>query len=75
MQFPLQFPPLDFYDVILQLALGTIIILLTAELLPIHDIPTNVMINKKRLQRVGTVSGILFLCVVSYYIFSIIQGT
>ena len=68
------FPPFDFTDVILQFALGTIMLLLTAELSTFYFVKTKPLLSKKRLERAGLVSGILFLCVVGYRVANILWG-
>jgi hypothetical protein len=49
-------------------------LLLTAELSTFYFVKTKPLLSKKRLERAGLVSGILFLCVVGYRVANIIWG-
>lgn len=66
--------PLSFWDVSLWLAITSIILLATAELLSPHYGQTNLLINKKRLKQTALALGILFLITVAIRIYAIIAA-
>jgi hypothetical protein len=57
----MQLPPLTFSDLSLLLAVGAIILLITAELASPYYGLTNLTINKKKLQNAALTMGLLFL--------------
>jgi hypothetical protein len=70
----MQLPPLTFSDLSLLLALGAIILLITAELTSPYYGLTNLTINKKKLQNAALTIGILFLVTVAIRIVNIITS-
>jgi len=64
--------PLTFWDLSLWLAIISIILLVTAELVSPYYGQTNLLINKKRLRRVALAMGVLFLISVAIRIVSMI---
>jgi len=64
--------PLSFWDISLWLAITSIILLATAELISPYYGQTNLLINKKRLRGAALVLGILFLITVAIRIYGII---
>lgn len=64
--------PLTFWDISLWLAITSIILLITAELLSPYYGKTNLLINKKRLKQTALILGILFLITVAIRIYGII---
>ena len=70
----MQLPPITFTDVSLLLAVGAIILLITAELSsPTYGL-TNLTIKSKRLKKVAIATGTLFLITVVIQIVNIITG-
>jgi hypothetical protein len=61
----MQLPPLTFSDAIFLLAIGDIILLLTAELASPYYGHTNMTINRKKLKNAALAAGILFLITVA----------
>jgi len=70
----MQLPPLTFSDLSLLLALGAIILLITAELTSPYYGLTNLTINKKKLRNAALTIGILFLVTVAIRIVNIITS-
>jgi hypothetical protein len=68
----MQLPPLTFSDLSLLLAVGAIILLITAELASPSYGLTNLMINKKKLRMAALTIGILFLITVGIKIIGMI---
>ena len=64
--------PLGFYDISLWLAISSIILLATSELLSPYYGRTGLIIEKGRLRRVALVLGVLFLSTVAIRIYQII---
>ena len=69
---PVQIPPLTFSDLSLLLAVGAIILLITAELASPYYGLTNLTINKKKLRTAALTTGILFLITVAIRIIGMI---
>jgi len=67
--------PLSFWDLSLWLAVTSIILLVTSELVSPYYGKTNLLINKKRLKNAALTMGILFLITVVIRIFGIITST
>lgn len=57
----MQIPPVTFTDASLLLALGAIVLLITAELISPYYGQTNLTINKRKLKNVAIAAGTLFL--------------
>ena len=70
----MQLPPLTFSDLSLLLAVGAIVLLITAELSSSSYGLTNLTINKKKLRNAAFVTGALFLITVGIRIIGIIIG-
>jgi len=66
--------PLSLWEVSLWLAVTSIILLATSELLSPHYGQTNLLINKKRLKQTALALGILFLITVAVRIYAIIAS-
>ena len=64
--------PLGFYDISLWLAITSIILLATSELISPHYGQTGLTIEKSRLRRVALILGLLFLATVAIRIYQII---
>ena len=71
----MQLPPLTFSDLSLLLAVGAIILLITAELASPYYGLTNLTINKKKLQNAALTMGLLFLLTVAINIINIITSS
>ena len=67
----MQLPPLSFSDLSLALAVGAIILLITAELASPYYGLTNLTINKKQLRNAAQTMGLLFLLTVAINIINI----
>ena len=67
--------PLSFWDISLLLAVTSIILLVTSELLSPYYGKTSLKINKKRLRKTALTTSILFLITVAIRIISIIIAT
>jgi hypothetical protein len=67
--------PLSFWDLSLWLAVTAIILLITSELLSPYYGKTSLLINRKRLRNVATITAILFLITVAIRIYTIITTT
>ncbi len=65
--------PLTFWDISLWLAVTSIILLITAELISPYYGQTNLLINKKKLKNAALITGILFLITVAIRIYGIIM--
>jgi hypothetical protein len=65
--------PLTFWDISLWLAVTAIILLVTAELISPYYGMTNLIIDEKRLRKVGLAMGVLFLITVAIRIISLIS--
>jgi len=66
--------PLTFNDVSLWLAVTSIILLITSELISPHYGRTNLLINKKLLRNTALILGTLFLLTVAIRIITIIAS-
>jgi hypothetical protein len=66
--------PLTFWDISLWLAVTSIILLITAELISPYYGQTNLHINKKRLKNAALITGILFLITVAIRIYGIVTA-
>jgi len=66
--------PLSFWDISLWLAVTSIILLITAELISPYYGQTNLLINKKKLKNAALITGILFLITVAIRIYGIITA-
>lgn len=64
--------PLTFTDLSLWLAITSIILLITSELVSPHYGQTNILINKKRLRNIALATGTLFLITVAIRIIQIL---
>lgn len=64
--------PLDFWNVSLWLALTSIILLITAQLVSAYDGPSMVLIDARKLKFVALTMGMLFLATVAIRIYTII---
>ncbi len=64
--------PLDFWDISLLLAITSIILLITSELLSPYYGKVNILVNKKRLKNAALIFSLLFLTTVALRIASII---
>jgi len=71
----MQLPPLTFSDLSLLLALGAIILLITAELTSPYYGLTNLTINKKKLRNAALTMTLLFLLIVAINIINIITSS
>ena len=67
--------PLSFWDISLLLAITSIILLITSELLSPYYGKTRICINKKRLKNAALTTSILFLTTVAIRIINIILTT
>jgi len=67
--------PLSFWDISLWLAVTSIILLITSELISPYYGKTNILINKKRLRNAALTTGILFLITVVIRIYSLVTST
>ena len=70
----MQLPPLTFSDLSLLLAVGAIVLLISAELSSSSYGLTNLTINKKKLRNAAIVTGTLFLITIGIRIIGIIIG-
>ena len=68
----MQLPPLMFSDLSLLLAVGAVVLLITAQLSSSSYGLTNLIINKKKLRNAAFVTGALFLITVAVRIIGII---
>ncbi len=67
--------PLSFWDISLWLAVTSIILLITSELLSPYYGKTSLLINRKKLRNVAMVTATLFLITVAIRILNIITST
>lgn len=67
--------PLDFWNIGLWLAVTSIILLITAQLVSAYDGPASLLINAKRLKHAALIMGLLFLATVAIRIYGIITST
>jgi len=67
--------PLSFWDISLWLAVTSIILLITSELISPYYGKTNILINKKRLRNAALTTGTLFLITVAIRIYSLVTST
>jgi len=67
--------PLDFWNVSLWLAVTSIILLITAQLVSAYDGPSTLLIDSRKLKAAALTMGILFLAVVAIHIYTIIAST
>ena len=70
----MQLPPLTFTDASLLLAIGSIILLITAEFSSPDYGLTNLTINRRKLKNAAIATGTLFLVTVSIQLIGIIIG-
>jgi hypothetical protein len=70
----MQLPPLTLSGISLLLAIDTIILLFTAEMLSQHYGQTNLTLNKKKLKNVALIAGMIFLVTVTAEILVTIAG-
>jgi uncharacterized protein involved in response to NO len=68
----MQIPPLSFSDLSLLLALGAIILLITAELASSYYGHTKLIVNKERLRNAALIIGIIFLFIVATRVINIV---
>jgi hypothetical protein len=68
----MQLPPLAFSDMSLLLAIGAIILLITAELASSYNGQTNLTINRKKLKNAALATGIIFLLTVAIRVINLI---
>lgn len=71
----MQLPPLNFLDINLLLAVNTIILLITVELVSPNYGLTNLAINKNKLRKITLTTSILFLATVTIRIINIITNS
>jgi hypothetical protein len=64
--------PLGFYDISLWLAISSIILLATSEIISSNYGQTGMILEKRRLRTVALILGILFLSTVAIRIYQII---
>ena len=67
--------PLSFWDISLWLAVTSIILFITSELLSTYYGRTSLLINRKKLRNVAMVTSTLFLITVAIRILNIITST
>ncbi len=67
--------PLDFWNVSLWLAVTSIILLITAQLVSAYDGPSMLRIDSRKLKTAALTIGILFLATVAINIYTIITST
>jgi hypothetical protein len=67
-------PLLTFTDVSLLFAVGSIVLLITAELSSTYYGQTTLIINRRKLKRAAYVSGIIFLITAAVSIITILIG-
>lgn len=67
--------PFTFWDLSLVLAVTSIILMITAELISPYYGQTNLTINKKKLKNAALATGTLFLVTVAMRIYTIIAFT
>jgi hypothetical protein len=67
--------PLDFWNIGLWLAVTSIILLITAQLVSAYDGSGTLLINAKRLKYAALTMGLLFLATVAIRIYGIITTT
>lgn len=71
--FPIIFPiQLDLADLIFLFGIGSIILLVTAQLSPSFYVPTDFTVDKKRLENAGIIAGVFFLASVAIRIINLI---
>jgi hypothetical protein len=66
--------PLSFNDISLWLAITSIILLITAELISLQYVQANLLIDKRRLGTVALTVGLLFMVTVAIRIYGIITS-
>jgi hypothetical protein len=66
---------LDFWSVELWLAVTSIILLITAQLVSAHDGPSTLLIDSRKLKTAALVMGVLFLVTVAINIYGIATST
>lgn len=64
--------PLDFFTISLWLAVTSIILLITAQLVQAYDGPQTLLIDLKKLKAAALTMGTLFLATVAIHIYTII---
>jgi len=67
--------PLDFWNVSLWLAVTSIILLITAQLISAYDGPATLLIDSRKLKTAALTMGILFLATVAIHIHTIVTST
>ncbi len=68
------FPPLDFTDASILLAIGAILLLITSQILPSFYGSADSTIKKKRLDNAAIFTGMMFLGAVIIKVVGILQG-
>ena len=66
---------LGFWNVSLWLAVTSIILLITVQLVSAYDGPATPLINSRRLKTAALTTGILFLATVAIHIYTIVTST
>jgi hypothetical protein len=67
--------PLDFWNVSLFLAVTSIILLITAQLISAYDGPASILIEQKKLKTAAITTGILFLATVAVRVYAIVTSS
>jgi hypothetical protein len=67
--------PLDFWNVSLFLAVTSLILLITAQLISAYDGPASILIEQKKLKTAAITTGILFLATVAVRVYAIITSS
>jgi hypothetical protein len=68
------FPPLDFTDAGILLAISAILLLITSQILPTFSTSLDSPITKRRLDNAAIIVGMMFLGTVIIRVVGIIQG-
>jgi polyferredoxin len=71
----MQLPPFTFWSISLWLAVTSIILLITAQLVSAYDGPATLLIDSRKLKTAALIIGILFLATVAIHIYTIITST
>jgi uncharacterized protein involved in exopolysaccharide biosynthesis len=67
--------PIDFWNISLWLAVTSIILLITAQLISAYEGEASVLIDKQKLKNAALITGTLFLITVATRIYTIITST
>ena len=67
--------PLDFWNVSLFLAVTSIILLITAQLVSAYDGPASILIDQKKLRTAAIAMGILFLVTVVIRTYTVLTSS